>query len=113
MDELSKAIAQALALAARLRAISEKTKDAEFKGTVANLLLELADVQIKVDALMGEHVALKAQLLAQAPAKVELCPRCGELGWKVISTKPHKSGRIAQTYACPKCKLKEEVLVAT
>jgi transcription elongation factor Elf1 len=49
---------------------------------------------------------------AKASPEGVCCPRCGALGWKVASTKPHKSpGVIAHTYACKSCGLKEEVLV--
>lgn len=109
-------MSQALTLATRLRTLSERTKDSQFRGIVAELLLELAEVQIKLDELVNEHTALKAQLRAQATAQPERCPRCHELGWKVTNTRTVKTAghpaRTAQLYACPKCGLKEEVLVA-
>lgn len=111
MSDLIQMLSHAITLVTRLRTISEKTRDAEFKGTVADLLLELAEVQLKLEGLINENVALKGKLLAQTNPQGERCPRCQELGWKLSSSKPHKSGRIAQTYVCPKCGLKEETLV--
>jgi hypothetical protein len=115
MTEVTKAIAQALTLATRLRSLSEKTRDSQFRGIVAELLLELAEVQIKLDALLAEHAALKAQLRAHPSPQAERCPRCHELGWKLAGSRTVRSAghpdRLAQTYVCSKCGLKEEVLV--
>lgn len=112
MDDLTTLLSHAMHLAARLRSMSEKIKDGEFKRVVDALLLELAEVQIKLEEVASEHAALKGQLHTAANPKGELCPRCGELGWRISSSRPHKTpGVISQTYTCPKCKLKEEVLV--
>jgi predicted RNA-binding Zn-ribbon protein involved in translation (DUF1610 family) len=112
MTDLITSLSHALNLATRLRSMSEKTKDGEFKRILDALLLELAEVQIKLDEVLSENAALKGQLQAHANPKGELCPRCGELGWRVSSSRPHKTpGVISQTYTCPKCKLKEEVLI--
>jgi hypothetical protein len=105
---------RAITLATRLRASSEKNKaNAEFKGMIDDILLELAEVQLKLEEMFTENVSLKTQAHAKANPKGELCPRCGEFGWKVTGSRPHgQQGAIAQIYACPKCGLKEEVLVA-
>jgi predicted RNA-binding Zn-ribbon protein involved in translation (DUF1610 family) len=109
MTDLLPAISRAINLATRLRALSDKkVKDAEFKGILDDILLELAEVQLKVEEVMNENVILKGQV--QNP-KGELCPRCGELGWRVTGSRPHgQHGSIARTYSCPKCGLKEEVI---
>jgi ssDNA-binding Zn-finger/Zn-ribbon topoisomerase 1 len=112
MSELLSSISQAMTLATRLRSKSEKLKEAEFKQLVDALLLELAEIQLKLDELMSENVALKGQLQAQASPQGERCPRCGELGWRVSGTRPHKTpGVMVQTSTCPKCRLKEETLI--
>jgi hypothetical protein len=49
-------------LTGRLRVISERGRDAQFKQLVADLLLELAEVQLKLDDLMNENAALRGQL---------------------------------------------------
>jgi predicted RNA-binding Zn-ribbon protein involved in translation (DUF1610 family) len=104
MSDAVQAVSRVINLATRLRALAEKrTKDAEFKGIIDDILLELAEVQLTVEQLVTEAVR-------GAPQQPQLCPRCGELGWKATGTRPHKSGRMAQIYACPKCGLKEEVL---
>jgi hypothetical protein len=112
MSDLNQAIEHAIGLATRLRTMSEKMRDPQFKGITDNLLLELAELQLKLESFSTEHATLKAQLNTAANPQGERCPRCFESGWKVTSTRPDKNGRIIQTYSCPKCKLKEDVLVA-
>ncbi|HKD53549.1 MAG TPA: hypothetical protein VKB72_04965 [Steroidobacteraceae bacterium] len=112
MANSAQSLNRAITLATRLRAASEKNKaNAEFKGLIDDILLELAEVQMRLEEVFTENVSLKSQAHAKAHPKGELCPRCGEFGWKVINTRPHgQQGAIAQTYSCPKCGLKEEVL---
>ena len=106
------AISRAVTLATRLRVISDRGRDAEFRGIVADLLLELAEVQLKIDDLLNENAALKGQMQAQTNPKGERCPRCFEFGWRVTSSRPHgQLGSMVQTYGCAKCGLKEEVVV--
>jgi hypothetical protein len=115
MSDLTASISHALTLATRLRSMSEKIKDGEFKRVLDALLLELAELQLKLDQLVSEYMGLKGQAPGQPapPAQGDCCPRCGALGWKISATKPTKTaGVIAQIYACGKCGLKEEVLVA-
>lgn len=115
MSDLTASISHALTLATRLRSMSEKIKDGEFKRVLDALLLELAELQLKLDQLVSDYMGLKGQAPGQAApaAQGDCCPRCGALGWKVSATKPTKTaGVIAQIYACGKCGLKEEVLVA-
>jgi len=111
-SDLLPAISRAVTLATRLRVLSERGRDAEFKGIVADLLLELAEVQMKLDELMNENAGLKGQMQSSANPKGDRCPRCFESGWRVTSSRPHgQLGGMVQTYACPKCGLKEEVVV--
>jgi hypothetical protein len=49
MSDLLPGISRAVSLAIRLRVISERGRDAQFKQLVADLLLELAEVQLKLD----------------------------------------------------------------
>ena len=111
MSDLNQAIAHAIVLATRLRTHSEKLKDTHIKGMADELLLELAELQLKFEAFTAEHATLKTQLRSAANPEGERCPRCQELGWKVTSTRPDKTGRTVQTYFCKKCKLKEDVVV--
>lgn len=112
MSDLLPQLSRALALATRLRVMSELGRDAEFKQLVADLLLELAEVQLKLDELMNENAALKGQLQAQSDPNGDRCPRCFEFGWRVSKSRPHgHTGGMVQTYACSKCGLKEEVVV--
>jgi hypothetical protein len=112
MTDLITSLSQALTLATHLRSMSEKIKEGEFKRILDALLLELAEVQLKVEELISENVALRGEVQAQANPQGQLCPRCGELGWKISGSRPYKTpGVTVQTYTCPKCKLKEEVLI--
>ena len=111
-SDLLPAISRAVTLTTRLRVISDRGRDAEFKGIVADLLLELAEVQLKLDELLNENAALKGQMQSNSNPKGERCPRCFEFGWRVATSRPHgQLGGMVQTYACPKCGLKEEVVV--
>ena len=111
MSELNRAISQLLVLATRLRTHSEKLKDTHIKGMADEVLLQLAELQLKLEAFTTEHAELRAQLQSAANPEGERCPRCHELGWKVTNTRQDKSGRTLQTYFCRSCKLKEEVIV--
>ncbi|MBV8975061.1 MAG: hypothetical protein JOY74_08065 [Sinobacteraceae bacterium] len=112
MSDLQPGIARAVALATRLRIMSELGRDAEFKQLVADLLLELAEVQLKLDEVLNENAGLKGQLQSQSDPSGERCPRCFELGWRVLNTRAHgQSGGMVHTYSCGKCGLKEEVVV--
>jgi len=112
MSDLFPAISRAVTLATRLRVISDRGRDAEFRAIVADLLLELAEVQLKFDELMNENAALQGQLQSHANPKGERCPRCFEFGWRVTSSRPHgQLGATVHTYSCGKCGLKEEVTV--
>ena len=111
-NDLLPAISRAVTLATRLRVISDRGRDAEFKGIVADLLLELAEAQMKVDELLNENAALKGQVQAKSNPRGERCPRCFEFGWRVTSSRPHgQLGAMVQTYTCAKCGLKEEAMV--
>jgi hypothetical protein len=111
-SDLLPAISRAVTLATRLRVISDRGRDAEFRGIVADLMLELAEVQLKLDELLNENAALKGQMQVNANPKGDRCPRCFEFGWRMTTSRPHGTlGAMAQTYTCPKCGLKEEVVV--
>lgn len=113
MSDLLPAISRAMALATRLRALSEKKiRDAEFKGLLDDILLELAEAQIKLEDVIGENAALKDQVQALSNPKGERCPRCQEFGWRISGSRPHgQLGAVVRTFKCSKCGLKEEVLV--
>jgi len=111
-SDLLPAISRAVTLATRLRVISDRGRDAEFRGIVADLMLELAEVQLKLDELLNENAALKGQMQVNANPKGDRCPRCFEFGWRMTTSRPHGTlGAMVQTYTCPKCGLKEEVVV--
>jgi hypothetical protein len=72
MSDLLPGISRAVSLAIRLRVISERGRDAQFKQLVADLLLELAEVQLKLDELMNENAALRGQLQTQGNPKASV-----------------------------------------
>jgi hypothetical protein len=113
MNELAQMIGTCMGLVTRLRTISERSRDADLKGVVADLLLQLAEMQLKLDEVLTGSASVKGQGKPQG----ELCPRCGELGWKPVDTRGQGSvgvsGRMSRTYKCSKCGLKEEVSLAT
>jgi len=112
MTDLVASLSQAIALASRLRSMSEGMKEGEFKRIIDALLVELAEVQLKLEELVSENATLKVQPQTHANPQQEMCPRCGEFGWRLSSSRPHKTpGVVVQTYTCPKCKLKEETLI--
>jgi hypothetical protein len=108
MSELTQAISQMIVLATRLRTHSEKLRDPHIKGMADDLLLQLAELQLKAEVWSTEHAALKAQ--AGTNPEGERCPRCHELGWKLTNTRQDKTGRTVHIYFCRTCKLKEEVV---
>lgn len=110
MSELTQEIAQMIVLTTRLRTHSERLRDTQIKGLADDLLLRLAELQLKAEAFATEYSALKAQLQSVSNPEGERCPRCHELGWKIASTRQDKAGRTVQTYVCKSCKLKEEVV---
>src|ERR1700758_2353963 len=107
MSELNQALSQLIVLATRLRTHSEKLRDSQIKGMADDLLLQLAELQLKFEAFLTEHASLKAQAQSISNPEGERCPRCGEIGWKVTSTRQDKTGRTVQTYSCRTRKLKE------
>jgi Zn finger protein HypA/HybF involved in hydrogenase expression len=111
MSELTQAISQMIVLATRLRTHSEKLRDTQIKVMADDLLLQLAELQFKLESFATEHAALQAQLHSASNPEGERCPRCHELGWKITNTRQDKAGRTVQTYTCKSCKLKEEVVV--
>ncbi len=110
MGELNQAISQMIVLATRLRTHTERLRDTQIKGMADELLLQLAELQLKIEAFATDHAALQAQLQSASNPEGERCPRCHELGWKITNTRQDKSGRTVQTYLCKSCKLKEEVI---
>ena len=62
MTDILKSIQAAIDLAKKIKEISEKTKDAEFKNMVADLSLELANAKQRVAQLLDENGKLKAEL---------------------------------------------------
>src|SRR5579864_1937869 len=56
---MTQAIAQRRAPTTRLRTHSERLRDTQIKGMADDLLLQLAELQLKVEAFVTEHSALR------------------------------------------------------
>ena len=115
MADLLSSVSTAISLATRLREIGKNIEDAEFKNILADLSLELADSKLKMADLISENAALKEKLAALTSATGELCPKCNNRTFELISTKPHKTmgrlGAMERFYTCSSCSFSEPKLV--
>jgi predicted nucleic-acid-binding Zn-ribbon protein len=115
MTDLITTVSSALSLAGRLREISKNIEDAEFKNLLADLSLELADAKLKISDLVSENAELKDKLRALTSAAGEICPKCNNRTFELISTKPHPlfgdMGAKEREYKCSGCGFSESKLV--
>ncbi len=115
MADLLSSVSTAISLATRLREIGKNIEDAEFKNILADLSLELADSKLKMADLISENAALKEKLAALTSATGELCPKCNNRTFELVSTKPHKTmgrlGAMERVYTCSSCNFSEPKLV--
>jgi hypothetical protein len=58
MADLISTVSTALTIASRLKEISDKIRDAEFRNLVADLSIELAEVKLKAAGLLEENAKL-------------------------------------------------------
>jgi hypothetical protein len=114
VSDLITSISTAITLAKRLKAISENIKDAEFKNLLADLSLELADMKLRLAAVVEENIKLKEKVRQLESVEGEPCPKCRKRGWQLESSKPDHLfgdlGGIRRTYKCSFCGFSEEKL---
>lgn len=115
MADIISSVSTAITLATRLRDISKHIEDAEFKNIVADLSLELADAKMKMAELISENAVLKEKLFSFTRTSGELCPKCNNRTFEIISTKPHPTfgdlGAKERLYQCTGCGFQESKLI--
>lgn len=117
MADIVSTVSTALNIASRLKAISDKIRDAEFRNLVADLSIELAEVKLKAASLLEENAGLREQLLKLQSAGGERCPKCGNRTFELIGSRPHPTfgevGVVERTYKCSDCGFQEAKTVET
>jgi ribosomal protein L37E len=112
MADLVSTVSTALTIVSRLKEISDKVRDAEFRNLVADLSIELAEVKLKVAGLLEENAKLRQQLNELDTTPADPCPRCRKRTYVVTKSVPDKQfgelGGIRRTYACSSCGFTEE-----
>jgi hypothetical protein len=112
MAELISSISSAIAIVKNHRELSDKLKNAELKGLLADLNVELAEVKMRLADVLQENTELKAQARAMQTPTHDPCPRCGKRTWSVHATRPDPNfgdmGGSLRTYKCSECGLSEE-----
>lgn len=115
VSDLISSFSTVISLASRLREISKNIEDAEFKNLVADLSLELADAKMKIAALISENAEMKEMVHALTSASGEVCPKCNNRTFELISTRPHPTfGRLGckeRQYKCSGCGFSEAKMV--
>lgn len=115
MTDIISSVSTAITLATRLREISKNIEDAEFKNLLADLSLELADAKLKIADLISENAELKEKIRSLTSATGERCPKCNNLTFEIISTKPHRifgnMGAKEREYKCSGCGFAESKLI--
>lgn len=114
MGDVVSTIGTAITLTKRLREISKKIEDAEFKNLLADLSLELADAKLKIAELMEQNADLMVKVRSLESLDSEPCPKCRKRTWELISSAPDKVfGRLGGTrrnYRCSECNHSESML---
>ena len=115
MADVISSVSTAITLAKRLREIGKNIEDAEFKNLLADLSLELADTKMKMAELITENANLKERIDNLTSATGEICPRCNNRTFALISSKPHPTfgdlGAKEREYKCSGCDFTESKLI--
>src|SRR5690606_27986653 len=115
MADIISSVSTAITLATRLREISKNIENAEIKNLLADLSLELADAKLKMADLISENAAMKEKLNSLTSATGELCPKCNNRTFEIISTKRHPTfgdlGAKEREYKCSGCGFSESKFI--
>ena len=107
-------VSTAIAIAKRLKEISENIKDAEFKNLLADLSLELADMKLRLAGVVEENVKLRSKIQELENVEGDPCPKCRKRGWQLECSKPDSIfgdlGGLRKTFRCSLCGYSEERL---
>ena len=108
-------VSSAIAIVKKLKQISDKIKDADFKNLLADLNLRLAEIKTQQAECMEEKGRLKAKIATLEATSGEKCPRCRQVGWRLESSHPDpifgEAGGMRRRYKCALCGLSEEKLM--
>ena len=115
MSEIFSTIASAISTAKKLKELSDKARDAEFKNLVADLHLQLAETKTQLADLMQDNTRLKDKIRSLESVQCAPCPSCRKPGWHVEKSERDslfgEVGGIRRTYKCSFCGFSEEKLV--
>jgi len=115
MPEIFSSISSAIAIARKLKEVSDKTKDADFRNLLPDLNLELAEIKTQLAEVMEENTRLKAKISDLESTEGEKCPKCRKRGWQLASSRPDsifgEVGGIRRTYKCALCGFSEGMLI--
>ena len=82
---------------------------------MADLSLELAEAKLKISDLVSDNVELNEKIRLLTSATGERCPKCNNLTFEIISTKPHEIfgdlGTKEREYKCSGCGFNESKLI--
>lgn len=108
-------ISTAITIARKLKEVSDKIKDADFKNLLADLTLELAEIKTQLADVLEENTRLKARISDLESTEGEKCPECLKRGWKLESSHPDavfgQLGGIHRIYKCSLCGFTEGKLL--
>lgn len=112
MPEIIASITSAIAIVKNLSKLSDKLKNAELNGLIADLSLEMSELKMRMSELVDENTQLKAAARALDSPVHDPCPRCGKRTWKVESSRPDRDfgdmGGMIRTYKCAECAFTED-----
>jgi hypothetical protein len=115
VPEIISSITSAIVIARKLKEVSDKIKDANFKNLVADLTLELAKIKTQLAEFMEENTRLKSKINDLENNGGEKCPKCLRRGWGLESSHPDPTfgelGAIRRTYKCSLCGFSENKLI--
>jgi len=123
MTGLMETISTAIALTARLSELADNIEDQEFKHLLAKLSLELADLslglaqaELRIANLIVENAKMRDEYPKQSNSEGELCPKCRQMTFELISSKPHPAfgdlGYRERRYKCSDCGFAESSIVS-
>ena len=123
MAGLIATVSAALNLTTRLRELGADIGDAELKNLLADLSLELAglglglaEAELKIADLIYENGKMKEKFQELVSVEGELCPKCKNRTFELISSKPHPTfgeiGYRERQYKCLGCGFAESTIIA-